>query len=358
MINKPFINSLQLPEEARRDLQARIETYDRLKTDLKRLRPGSDKEVDEIRAKSPDTLWWTDIIQVQLCTIDLLDDDSVREDLRGMRRRMQEVLGQERFSRYLATAPDLQTTKPGVLRADLSQCIRTVYYFYSTYCLGALSRSSVTVSLFRVALSIIVLLGLAAAIIAAPINLWPWNAADKNTISILEWLLLSSIAAVVGSAVSVQRRIEDPSVDVDPFYREITTRADRVGIAVVSPMFGAVFGVLIYLLFASKLVEGGAFPTFTDGTILPKTPFSAALVVLYGFIAGFAEQLIPDALTRIAGRTLASISATPPEPQRPGAPPPGTPQAPESPDPETPPVVAPPLPATLAGHTPTNTAPE
>jgi hypothetical protein len=298
--------SLRLPEEARRDLEAKIAIYERLKAESAAPHPGADKEVDQIRAKldRPESLWWTDLLQVELCLIEVLGDEDIKERVLRTRQRMREVIGETRFAAYMATAPDAATSTPQALQADLSGCIRAIYYFYATYGLSARSRSWVTTVLLRAALLVITIELIVAAIIAAPIALWPWTVVGPNVKSALEWLIATSIAAVCGGVVSVQRRVEDPSVDVDPFYRFITTRADWVGTAVVSTLFSAMFGPVVFGLFASSLIQGLAFPNFQKGTFIPETPKDMAELLIFGFIAGFAEQFVPDALTRIARRAL------------------------------------------------------
>jgi hypothetical protein len=119
--------------------------------------------------------------------------------------------------------------------------------------------------------------------------------------------------------VSVQRRLQDPAVEVDPFYRFIQTDADWFGTAVISPLFGAIFGLLVYGLLVSGLLST-SIVKFQDASTsnplavaLPASIAGYVAIVILGFISGFAEQLIPDALTRIAARALAGVaSADPP----------------------------------------------
>ncbi len=94
------------------------------------------------------------------------------------------------------------------LRADLSECIRAVYYFYRAYGIAARCRSDITKSLFRVAL-VTVLIEAALAIVMG------WQTSPKTYLITLPsatlhkaliWILAASAAAVAGSVVSVQRR--------------------------------------------------------------------------------------------------------------------------------------------------------
>ncbi len=304
-----------LPREALETLDSVINSYDRLATDAPKRDPGDDLIIDRLRDRRKNDaagIWWSDIAIAEQCAADLLPKEQLPARLASWRRRLQEVAGRDRYATYLATATTPTETDEGKLRADLDECMRAVYYFYSSYGIAALSRNKVTESLFRTA----------SIIIAAELFiLWlfyvaPAAAVPQQTFDFIEWVVATSIAGTLGSVVSVQRRLQDPSTSsVDPLYRYITTTADWFGTAVVSPISGAIFGLLMYALLASKLLAGtlihfnappdnATAQQIASTFLTPKTQVDGAILLVLGFISGFAEQLIPDALTRIASRAL------------------------------------------------------
>jgi hypothetical protein len=309
---------LHLPEEALEQLDSLIAAYDRTRAERQQPLPGADAEIAELKAKIGEkaVLWWTDLVQAEMCVLEATEDSALRSRLLGWRARMHEVVGDTRFAVYLSNAPNLSTDVPApALRADLGECIRTVYYFYSAYGISARSRTRATVSAMRIAAYIIIgegLLALVLAILAHLNQAWlpwlTWLKLPDSKLGALEYALAASCAAVFGSVVSVQRRVQDPSTDADPFYRYIQTTADWVGIAVVPPVFGAIFGLVMFALLISKLMLGTLI-TFTEQGV-PSKGADIALLLLLGFLAGFAEQLIPDALNRLAARALSSVSTT------------------------------------------------
>jgi hypothetical protein len=297
-----------LPDGAFDELRRLIETYERLRSRADAVANGADAEIDVLKKRlEARTSQWTDLGEAVLCTIGLLEDVEVRAHLVSWRRRMHEVIGDTRYASYLASAadPNAKTTDSPMLRADLAECINTVDYFYGAYGVAASSRAQVTKSLIAYALVILAGLALFGFFIALAPRIH-----IVLPVLALEYMLATSAAAVVGCVISVQRRLQDPSIDVDPFYRYIQSRSDQLSITFISVLFGAVFGMTVYLLLLSGLLGGSAFPQINaDG--IPNPGKDVALLLIYGFLAGFAEQLIPDTLTRIAARTINGIVGAP-----------------------------------------------
>jgi hypothetical protein len=305
----------KVPPEALDRLSASLDNYDRVRASTPPLNLGDDEEVARLRERlknKRDTISWSDISLAELCLVDLLNTEAeIRAGLTGWRRRLREVAGETRYTQYLTTAPDISPGKSSIfdLRADLLECIRAVFYFYSAYGIAAGSRSSVTKALFRVALVVILSELLFSALLilrnASGGYVLP---VDSGVRAIVQYYIAASICAVLGSVISVQRRQQDPNVDVDPLFRYIQTTADKFSIAFVSPVFGAIFGLLAFALLQSRLLSTTLISIGTNG--LPSNWSDVAGLLIFGFLAGFAEQLVPDALTRIAARALGGAAGS------------------------------------------------
>jgi hypothetical protein len=91
-------------------------------------------------------------------------------------------------------------------------------------------------------------------------------------------------------------------------------RADRASL-IAKPLLGAEFAVAPHLLFMSGLLSGGLFPAlkingedakvqfkdFFTGTVT-ATDANFAKLLVWCFIGGFAERLVPDILDRLANQ--------------------------------------------------------
>jgi hypothetical protein len=81
----------------------------------------------------------------------------------------------------------------------------------------------------------------------------------------------------------------------------------------LSPMLGAIFAVILALLFAGGALKGGIFPELgTPASVLnlPEflknlsfaKPADCPLLLVRSFVAGFAERFVPDNLDKMIAR--------------------------------------------------------
>ena len=75
-----------------------------------------------------------------------------------------------------------------------------------------------------------------------------------------------------------------------------------------SPLLGAVFALLLLFMFMSGLLSGALFPKAAEGHTrlflgcVPSTCVEVAKLLVWSFIAGFAEKFVPDALDKLQTR--------------------------------------------------------
>lgn len=79
-----------------------------------------------------------------------------------------------------------------------------------------------------------------------------------------------------------------------------------------TPIVAGTFAIVAHALFASELLNGALFPTFAKGgsdytnlgvmfhSYKPETYADAAKMIVWGFIAGFSEKMVPNILDRLA----------------------------------------------------------
>jgi hypothetical protein len=115
----------------------------------------------------------------------------------------------------------------------------------------------------------------------------------------------------VGGFVGLQRRLKALPDD------DLTLLANSWVCIALSPIVGAILAELVYLLFASGLLEGSMFPHFvkddqTGATRGLQTIFAVqcataadyAKVLFWGFIAGFSEKFATNIIGQFESRVL------------------------------------------------------
>ena len=83
----------------------------------------------------------------------------------------------------------------------------------------------------------------------------------------------------------------------------------------VPPIVGAIASVVLYLVFVGGFVEGGLFPNISCaegktcnalGELMenysPTEPQDYGWALVWGFIAGFSEQFVPDLLQSLVAK--------------------------------------------------------
>jgi hypothetical protein len=158
-----------------------------------------------------------------------------------------------------------------------------------------------------------------------------WAAQYDQTL--VATLLILMLAGSLGGFMSLLQRIQNTPTGGDPLISILEVQNGEFSLY-LAPVSGAVFAVLLYLIFLGGLVSGVIFPEHLTHFHLwwgpvqwdgppPETADYAKLVV-WSFIAGFAERLVPDTLDRLVKRAQdaegpTKVPAAPQPPFAPGA---------------------------------------
>jgi len=119
------------------------------------------------------------------------------------------------------------------------------------------------------------------------------------------------VAGTVGGAVNSFRRVQSLTTAKAHESSAMTERLVTIQIY-VSPIVGGVFAFVLYLIFMAEFVQGSFFPDFAAGkeaytgyahfakVSVPATNADVAKAIVWAFIAGFAEGLVPNFISKIA----------------------------------------------------------
>ena len=125
----------------------------------------------------------------------------------------------------------------------------------------------------------------------------------------IDFLLLLFFSGALGGVISTYIRVKSlPLMDKE----EAVTRMLAVLQIYITPIIAGIFGFLLYLLFASGLLTGALFPEFsglenpfeTAQSMIEQTKVKTNLdgikALVWSFIAGFSEKMVPNILDKIA----------------------------------------------------------
>ncbi len=126
-------------------------------------------------------------------------------------------------------------------------------------------------------------------------------------------LMMVIIAGLLGGAYSMLQRVQSPITDGDPLTNLLALRTAKREI-LLPPILGALGALVLYCIFDAELLKGTLFPIMfhvpapKDGSLPftsylsaagPEAGIDHAKLLVWSFLAGFSERLLPDALDRL-----------------------------------------------------------
>jgi hypothetical protein len=265
---------------------------------------------------------WRDLYTLELILAHLQPPASLRHIVWNLRYRYRDVAGLREYDAYLASKPP--ELGPGVqvqdllneLRADITYLLGQIHLRYAM----APIREQLHTRLSRI---VIGLLGVSLLFIL----FYEFGMRVIYADSWLDWrqylppsmLTVVTVVGAIGGLISVQQRFQSASKEGDPVYNLSVFAQGRKDIW-PSIFSGGIFAAVLYLLVAAGLLSGELFPEMRIASpfqpdkhpqgyliwflqnALPKEGHDYAKLLIWSFIAGFAERFVPDTLSRFVER--------------------------------------------------------
>lgn len=361
--------------------------FDHLQSEYLRIAPTVDEEkkgqlkerlspIFEKRAQ--ENLSWDDVYTFDLEILELLSDEDLVRKAYDMRSKYRSIAGARDYDAYIASKPpDLTTLQiesikktedqvsvaAEVLRADIRYLLGQFYLHYSLMPLHEGLRDELTRRARKwtlIFLGIFTLLILSSQLLGRFFPERFSGLVDSTVAIVTSTVGVVIFAGIMGGCVSMLQRIQSAPSEGDALYNLSALSHGWKGIS-LSPLYGAIFAMLLYVLFTAGILKGAIFPevetlrdnpaklsaSHTQGTpratppasehaaaatpspepalttpsniptplptpgsppAVRSLPFSDtapvdgksyALLVIWSFIAGFAERLVPDTLNRL-----------------------------------------------------------
>ena len=369
-------------------------------------------------------LTWSDIYAFDLALVDERPLENLIRKAFDARSKYRSIAGQKEYDEYLASKPpDLSAIliKPGVLnsaqeeiitsppdilsppaepehpglaevkivqrilRADIRYLLGKFYLYYAMLPMREGLRERLTRRAVMITIGILLLIALAAMISLGVVRSFTsTNLKETFDLTGIFGITVVSVACagIVGGCVSMLQRIQSAPTEGDALYNLAALTNGWIGLS-LSPLYGAIFATVLFILFAAGILKGSVFPIIetaeaditaerreeppvtnptpkpsptatsspaaattpsasvspTPGATAtaaptpspspspspsptpqqtgvlrardflqrtgPKDGASFALLMIWSFIAGFAERFVPDTLNRLVAKTEA-----------------------------------------------------
>jgi hypothetical protein len=248
---------------------------------------------------------WSDCFTLETIILRMLSDPRLRRTAWSLRERYRVAMGQDRYERYLATSPpDPETATMEALRADLEQLLDELHAHY----LNTLASEGLYGLMNRRTAAMVGL------IVAAGLVLLTWSRTNRSVEVFVHYALVLSMGAV-GGYISLQQRLAGSKTG-DPVIAQLVLGRASLNIS-LAPITGAIMALNFDLLIQSELIGGRLFPEpMRPGQFAPMRPDqfestrNGPLLLVWSFLAGFAERFVPDALQRLVRRQMDDAATT------------------------------------------------
>lgn len=264
--------------------------------------------------EDPDSLTWGDIFLFENVIFALQPVQIVERNAWILRERLRETASPTFYDKYIESGPPKDTDTPAklsMLRADLTRVLDVLHWHYSLIPIRERIRTSLTIRCIWFVLMYTVALWIGLFEFAR--HHWAGAAMVSGVLYF----------GIIGGFVSSQRRMQKLPTDTDPLISIFGL--DSAGYFLwLSPLLGAIFAVVLMLMFVAGYLQGPVFPVFATVEhhqaavgffdvawhTLPTSSAEYGKLYIWAFLAGFAERLVPDSLDRLAGKMGSQKPAT------------------------------------------------
>lgn len=315
------------------------------------------KIADGIAAKQPGSRTWSDLFGLEIAVVKLQCEEALRRGTWAIRAKYRDLVGDKAYDAYqTSNPPDPKTGEINQLRSDTLEILGEFHWAYAFAPLREKIRSELMKQVFAITTILVVV-----ALAIAAIGYFEWTRAILGKFGIGSSLQIPVLSVVIslgmiGGYTSLQQRIQSVPTTGDPIVN-IAELSNSQFSLYLAPISGAVFAVILYVIFIAGLLSGPLFPkistlpskcdqavteksassqvTAAQGAgktdIEPQVPrtesqntgkpcaesvefseflkktgpesgVSFAMLLVWSFVAGFAERFVPDTIDRLVSQ--------------------------------------------------------
>ena len=275
-----------------------IELHEQLMAEVAslNLKPAQQKKWDELaKGVSKDKpLDASQVYKLEMFVLDHLDMVQLRMRMVALREIVHGILTKDALA-MTAAALNGKRRGLGTARSEAKALATRVYRRYVLVPAVEERRSAVVVKLMR----ILLMIWLCAWFAHIILNIHSWREVMPS------FHLAVIVAGATAATLSVIRRLYQIDPRHEPLLTWLSIEHGALSLY-ISPLVGAVFGVVLLLIAQSGLLTGALLPEFncnpSAGAGRCAGLFLYAKVALLGLLAGWGERMVPDVLNKLAMR--------------------------------------------------------
>jgi hypothetical protein len=240
------------------------------------------RRLEEKYDKTPESITMANALRYERLAVRRAPSDQIPAILESVQSHYKRFCTATEFADYLKVVRDtVDPRNPATQRSEIESLIGKIQDIYVLAPFREHVRGQLSMRISGVLVICVGAILLVCLIMQAANAQVPW------------WLLFVAISGAVGGLVSVHQRIQSLTVAGDAIRGALALCNGWFSVY-FAPVIGAVSATILALLFQGGMIQGDLFP---------KAPFvgpQLAKMIVWGFVAGFIERLVPGTLTRLS----------------------------------------------------------
>jgi hypothetical protein len=254
------------------------------------------------KAEAGQTMTWGDAYMLDTAIAQMLPREYLHQRAWCLEVKYKDAVGNaDAYDAFMkAEAPHMVNETDEHLRARVHNVIRELYRLYTVISCREDMRETLSKSALK---TLIIIVGVMVVILAADYKFGSLHYFDV-------WCMVFTTGAT-GGLLSLQRRLQSlPSHGES--LSDLVELSGRMTVR-FTPIIGGIFALVLFLIFASGLASGTLFPTLAPqdtvsdfksfiANLQPRGTIEWGKLLVWSFIAGFAERFVPDTLDRLIAK--------------------------------------------------------
>jgi len=262
------------------------------------------------RAQAGETMTWGDAYMLDTAIAQMLPEEYLHQRAWCLEAKYRDAAGNaDAYDTFMkAESPHLVNESEEHLRARIHNVIRELYRLYTVISCREDMRDTLSKSARKTLLTVFAALALYWSI-ELMLRLFHQDVIAGWLHYGNAWSIVFT-AGAIGGVLSLQRRLQSLPRHGESLS-DLVELSGRMSVR-FTPILGGIFAVVLFLIFAAGFVTGDLFPRLQNNVpgfgnfirnLQPATGIDWGKLLVWSFIAGFAERFVPDTLDRLIARS-------------------------------------------------------